>query len=249
MDDLEHIRVIGERMATQAALRTGSSDLDPGACIDCGAPIDGYEWGRCPDCEAAVLHAELATLRYRDRLDAYGGWDELGSRLERVSFATFSEAEHNHEARAVADTWLSADPMPNLIITGPIACGKSYLAACVHRALHDREIFALWLNALSIKGIGDSPERLRQIAGSVPVLVLDDLGKVHPGKQVSWVEECYYAVVDARYREERPTVVTTEWRSDALAERVGSSVVTRLEHGAIVAGIRRPATPYRRPQS
>ena len=41
-------------------------------------------------------------------------------------------------------------------------------------------------------------------AGSAPFLVLDDLGKVHPGKDVSWVEETFYAIIDARYRNALP---------------------------------------------
>ena len=54
-----------------------------------------------------------------------------------------------------------------------------------------------------------------------PVLFLDDLGKGHPGRDVSWMEEQLYSLIDARYREELPTVVTTEWKAAALVRRVG----------------------------
>lgn len=55
-----------------------------------------------------------------------------------------------------------------------------------------------------------------------------------------------YTVFDARYRENLPTVITTEWKSDALADRVGLSVVSRLEDGALVAGLK--ADRWRKPR-
>jgi hypothetical protein len=98
----------------------------------------------------------------------------------------------------------------------------------------------------------DSAEKANikaEYAESAAFLVLDDLGKVHPGKDVSYTEEQFYAIVEARYRNELPTIVTTEWKSKALAERVGESVVSRLEDGAAVAGIKKPPEPYRKPKA
>jgi len=67
------------------------------------------------------------------------------------------------------------------------------------------------------------------------------------GKDVSWVEETFYSIVEPRYRDGLPTIVTTEWRCAALAERVGASVVSRLEDGAWVASLDEPKLAYRRP--
>ena len=191
---------------------------------------------------------DQAMTRYRD--------GHLGSRLAGASFAAFLEGPHNAAALEMAQRWLEQDPRPNLLIVGPVGSGKSYLGACIHNALLAAQQPVYWLNAGSLvtrirRGFTD-PEaasranRWLENAETATVLVLDDLGKVHPGKDVSWVEETFYGIAEARYRDELPTVVTTEWKSGALAERVGVSVVSRLAHGAWALGIDRPPTPYRR---
>jgi DNA replication protein DnaC len=186
----------------------------------------------------------------------YHGSDR-GSRLVAVCFDQFEEGPHNAQALKTAKAWLKETPRPNLIIVGPIGSGKSYLAACLYRALVDEYEQTYWVNAgtlmaqirrgFSSKDAAHEAGSRTERAGTAPFLVLDDLGKVHPGRDVSWVEETFYAIIEARYRNELPTIVTTEWKSDALAERVGASVVSRLEAGAWVLGLRKPATSYRRP--
>jgi len=182
---------------------------------------------------------------------------DRGSRLAAASFDQFQERPHNSQALKTARAWLEETPRQNLIIVGPIGSGKSYMAACLYRALIDEYEQTYWVNAgtlmaqirrgFSSKDAAHEAGSRAERAGTAPFLVLDDLGKVHPGRDVSWVEETFYAIIEARYRNELPTIVTTEWKSDALAERVGASVVSRLEAGAWVLGLRKPATSYRRP--
>lgn len=192
---------------------------------------------------------ELVMMRYRR--------GDLGTRLADATFATFVEGEHNRRALATAKAWVTEADPPNLLIVGPVGSGKSFLAACIHNALLTSMRPAYWINAGSLMAqirrgfsdrgaAADANEKIVS-AGRAPVLVLDDLGKVHPGKDVSWVEETFYSIVEERYRNERATIVTTEWRSASLAERVGLSVVSRLEDGAWVAGIKKPETAYRKP--
>lgn len=212
----------------------------------------------CPACREAerleqeatqaLRRFEQAMARYRD--------GHLGSRLAGASFAAFLEGPHNAAALKAAQRWLSADPRPNLLLVGPVQSGKSYLAACIHNALLLGQQPAYWLNAESLvarirRGFTDreatvTANRWLDNAETAPVLFLDDLGKVHPGRDVSWVEETFYGIIEARYRDELPTVITTEWKAAVLAERVGESVVSRLKHGAWAVGLDLPPKPYRR---
>ena len=260
-----------EHIADGARTESGS-ELVSAECTECGRVFE-YErhWlliagqervcsrSICDGCAARAEERREQEERYRrwDMQQGHYGLGDLGTRLARASFADFEAGPHNAKALELATGWVEAEQRPNLLIVGPIGCGKSYLAACVHNALHARCVVAWWLNAGSLMALirrgfvsreaaDDAGSRIER-AGLAPILVLDDLGKVHPGKDVSWVEETFYAIIDARYRNELPTVVTTEWKSAALAERVGESVVSRLQDGACVAGIKKPATAYRRP--
>ena len=60
---------------------------------------------------------------------------------------------------------------------------------------------------------------------SVDLLHLDDLGAE---KRTDWVLEQLYAIVDARYEEQRSMVVTTNLDQPALEEQIGARTVSRL---------------------
>lgn len=265
MDELEQIA---------GGAQTASGEPISAICEACGetfaytpaylpwrdAPLRRPLCDPCAERAAQEAREERALEEKRGRYEMatlYVRGSERGSRLARASFADFSEGPHNTQALTLATTWLAEERKPNLIVVGPIKSGKSYLAACLYNALHAQWEPAYWLNAGTLmaqirRGFSDresaatAGQRMEN-AERAPVLVLDDLGKVHPGKDVSWVEETFYAIVEARYRDELPTIVTTEWKSEALAERVGPSVVSRLEDGAWVTGLRQPDGGYRRP--
>jgi DNA replication protein DnaC len=62
--------------------------------------------------------------------------------------------------------------------------------------------------------------------GEVDLLHVDDVG----AEQTSpWVLEQLYAIINARYEEERSIVITTNLERDALAGQIGERTVSRLE--------------------
>jgi len=192
----------------------------------------------------------------------------VGERLFEASLDIWQETKANAKSKAAAMRWLDT-LKSNCIIVGPIGSGKTYLMACICRALVEagwqahsmdwgkveRDLYWLsapdWINQVK-RGFRSDEDSYRadnmlSLAKSAGILFLDDLGKVHPGANgVSWLEDQFYSLVDARYRKSLPTVVTTEWNRDALSERVGTSVVSRLMDGAIIAGM--DAYEWRKPQ-
>ena len=216
----------------------------------------------CNDCleKAEVAHErELKAIQratLMQRLEAASHKDE---RLEVVSFSTFAEGPHNRTAKGLAEKWVVMQAPRNVIIHGPVGCGKTYLARCMRVALTEREIPSLWLSVgelveQSKRGWGDREAQqraavVRDLAKGAPVLFLDDLGKNKGNGDGGWMEELLYSIVDPRYRAKLPTVVTTEWTGDDLVTRSGKSVVSRLEHGAWILGVKAPKEPYRRPAS
>ncbi len=221
--------------------------------------------GECRECAEARIKRD-ADEHHHKKLRADMLQDaNLGRRLEQAK-ANYVVATHNRDAHEKVVAWLEA-PTGNLIIVGPIGSGKSYLAAWAFLTLLERmtdadvlkwpitaprwvsvpRLFAAIRQGYSCDDARRQSEALISDAQRAPVLFLDDCGKAH-SQNLSWVEETLYQIVDPRYSDELPTVVTTEYTGAALRDRVGESVVTRLEHGAVVAGIKRPSTPYRRPR-
>jgi DNA replication protein DnaC len=58
------------------------------------------------------------------------------------------------------------------------------------------------------------------------LLHIDDLGAEH---RTEWVLEQLYTIVNARYEDERSTLVTSNLGRDELAEQLGERIVSRLE--------------------
>ncbi|MBN1459027.1 MAG: ATP-binding protein [Armatimonadetes bacterium] len=215
----------------------------------------------CPDCEvlwgiqAEQEAAAEEAKRRRAQVDHYLGRSDLPDRLQMATFATFGRTRGNSQALEVSRRWMELKERPNLIIHGPIGSGKSYLAACVFHGLLERQVPALWLRAPMLlaqikrgfryEDAREQADELCRLAARAELLFLDDLGKTHPGRDVSWVEEQLYLIVDRRYGDMLPTVVTTEWEYELLAERVGESVASRLLEGALLVGLEAPTRPYR----
>jgi DNA replication protein DnaC len=61
------------------------------------------------------------------------------------------------------------------------------------------------------------------------LVVLDDLGRE---KVTDWATERLYVLVNERYNRRRPTLITTNYTPDQLAERGYDALVSRLVEGA-----------------
>ena len=130
--------------------------------------------------------------------------------------------------------WASAAPRgrSSVVMLGPAGSGKSRLAAAVCRRVLDRspDRVRWWteadlLDACRPGGSGEGGAR------TVEVLVLDDLGASAP---TEWGVAQLLAIVDARWRDELPTIATTNCASRVdLADRLGERTVSRLAGGAL----------------
>jgi DNA replication protein DnaC len=59
----------------------------------------------------------------------------------------------------------------------------------------------------------------------VPLLVLDDLGSE---RVTDWVREQIFLIINSRYEEMLPTVVTTNDTLEELEKHVGQRIISRL---------------------
>lgn len=120
-------------------------------------------------------------------------------------------------------------PQNSLIITGDVGTGKTHLAAAIANFLIKREvptIFATMADFLQRirEGFDDGSNVLKELQ-TVPFLVIDDLGKENESR---WVAEQVYQIINPRYENNLPTVITTQFTGKVLRAKLDSAVVSRL---------------------
>lgn len=176
--------------------------------------------------------------RYRDcAFDDQGG----GRPFDR-----FEKVERAHR---VAMRW--ADEFPDvgagLLFSGPPGVGKTHLAvAILRRILVERQItvpakFADFRSLLrEIKRSYDPDTRatenevLRPILDAEP-LVLDDLGGENP---TLWVFDTLFYILNYRYNEKKPTIITTNFTDRTAKDRgPGSASSGRSRRSGIGGGV------------
>jgi DNA replication protein DnaC len=136
--------------------------------------------------------------------------------------------------RYIGDLDGNVDAGRGLWFMGDVGTGKTTLAMLVSKAaLERRRSVAIYsvprlLSELR-KTFSDDAEvsylNLIDSLTSVDLLHLDDVGAE---KSSDWVLEQLYAIVNARYEEEKAIVVTTNLQPDALAAQITERTVSRL---------------------
>jgi DNA replication protein DnaC len=143
------------------------------------------------------------------------------------------------QVRAVRDWLRSLDAQleagRGLWLYGDVGTGKTTLAmlASKHALEAGRSVAIYSLPRLlaEIRTTFDDEAQETYVSlldrlAAVDLLHVDDLGAE---KTSPWVLEQLYALVNARYEEQRSMLVTTNLERDALAEQIGERTVSRLE--------------------
>jgi DNA replication protein DnaC len=195
-----------------------------------------------------------------DRPDQVRRWMRVAGIPDRYLDARFANWQDRPGTRKAFEASTAvADQPHNLILVGPWGTGKTRLAASIIAARIERWLEAYPDEVIRVDAEGlltrppfasrfrsvpqlldairrsyeydDEPDPLDELR-RVPLLILDDLGRE---KATDWVLERLYVLIDDRYGESRPTVVTTNYSLMDLARRDYGAMVSRLtEDGAVV---------------
>lgn len=217
--------------SARTTFRTGHSSFpETGACRHPSLSAGMLVHGPC-----GPMKAQIAEALRSDRLRSA----RLGARFHSRTFETYRPTNSSQRAameRCIA--WVEATAAGKgegrgLWLTGRFGTGKTHLAAgCVHGFIaRGREVlYQVWPEFLaSMKGEMDrpkgSPQDLLDELRSARILILDDVGAE---RNSEWAIEALWLVVNHRYEHLLPMLLTSNCATDALAERVGERIVSRL---------------------
>ncbi|WP_236652146.1 ATP-binding protein [Streptacidiphilus neutrinimicus] len=215
---------------------------------------------------AAGLMAKMATILRTRGMDlrtlpeladdrAYLPQDALDAAERRIPYL-FREAEATHPdvaawTRRVADAGrpgIQGRPgihhAPSILLIGPTGTGKTYQAYGAVRALLAMGVRLSWRETTSAelhammrpRQTGDG-EREFELLKRAPLLLLDDLGV---GGVTPFTEQVTYRLIDYRYREMLPTIMTSNLpvgprpMPGDLRDVLGDRVTSRLRQMSTV---------------
>jgi DNA replication protein DnaC len=214
-------------------------------------PVGHEKFGKLESC---ICRAKDVAASARSRLFAMSNLERLGnlsfenfnvSGNEKARFMTPQERESLHQAFEVCEEF----DMGWLLLEGGYGCGKTHLAAAIANRSVDRGIPTLFITVPdlldSLRFAFNDPEttfeqRLNEIR-TADLLVLDDFGTQNA---TAWSQEKIFQIMNYRYINKQPTVITTNLMLDAFEGRVRS----RLQDAELVRHLKISAPDYRRPE-
>lgn len=200
--------------------------------ISLDVSLDDPQFGKLFACACRVEEVHDAQEAQLQRMAAVGS-------LKYKTFENFIPEGHANEhaqrnsLRRAFDQCkaFSEEPRGWLLLLGTYGCGKTHLAAAIANAQLKQGkpvVFATVPDLLDHLRATFAPssavqydemfERIR----NAPLLILDDLGTESP---TSWAQEKLYQLINHRYTNQLPTVVTTNVELERIDPRLRSRLV------------------------
>lgn len=160
----------------------------------------------------------------------------LGDRFKSRTFDTFDVDEDNKRAYMTCNRYaekfleIMKEDRNSIVLFGGYGTGKTHLAASVANYLIDNlgtpVVFGTFSGLLDkIKNEFTGTGRTLNNMCNAPLLIIDDLGKE---KRSDWVDEVLFKVINSRYENKLPIIITTNLTQEQFIENYDSAVVSRV---------------------
>lgn len=162
-------------------------------------------------------------------------------------------------ARAFVERFMENRHTNGIYFIGGVGSGKTYLSAAIANTVICRWHIPKWeaervangnpVRSFSVrftsavdlfeklKGAyskGNSGEDITGEYKNVPLLVLDDLGAE---KTTDWTRERLFEIIDYRYNEELPIIITTNLKPDDMLSDLGERICDRIREMCVFAPV------------
>jgi DNA replication protein DnaC len=180
---------------------------------------------RCPRCARQRdrnLIAAFIPPRFRERIsvpDAVTEWAKLGSTAQGLYLAGPVGSGKTHAAWVAVSKWCAVAGVV------PAGAGRSEDDYYGGSRFGPTVVFARMVDLLDDFRPGNASVQRVRDCQNAKLLVIDDLGAERPSE---WTQERLYSVVDHRYANCLPLLVTGNVPPAKLAEQTGDRVASRL---------------------
>ena len=153
----------------------------------------------------------------RNRVNKFKDISVVDSRFLKSTFKTADmSSKHMQLGKRYAENFLKKDKQIGLLFYGGVGTGKTFSTACIANYLMEKGKtvlvmnLGLYLNKLTT-GWGEAEKAILEQAERCDLLVIDDFGaeKGLDENQTGWRGEKIYNLIDARYRSEKPLIIST----------------------------------------
>lgn len=190
----------------------------------------------------------------RTRIRRYLGDSGIKKRFINRTFEKYQVTPENKEAFLTAKQYAEgfktySETGDGIFFVGSYGTGKTHLAVAISLYLINKGIPVICKTLIDLLGEikktfdDDADIKEHQILNlykNVDLLVIDDLGKELP---TEWMLTTFYSILDERYENCKPVIVTTNYNDDELVRRLSQrsireggdsktaeSIVSRLYH-------------------
>lgn len=255
--------VLEETASTITSSLTCSNPSSHDTCPFCGKPQRKYAEGvyRPCDCDQMMKNSdlirqirdiELQLDSVNERITAYEEiavkrWENsnVGKRFKRCSFDTFNAEGHEKQfnlCRQYAERFENNDEGYGVMLYGTVGTGKTHLAASIGNYIvyeHGYDVYFMPFTELlnTLKNNMNDKDFIKGFMKrlyNTDLLIMDDLGKE---KYTDWAAEQLFSLLDNRYRDCKPIIVTTNYTPQQLSQRVDEAIMSRLIGTCTVIGM------------
>lgn len=189
--------------------------------------IESYSsFGSVPWRYKKCAHRLTAESEKQQAVAMSGKWRER-------TLDTFKITPENKFAFTEADSYAKRiNPFVNdgLLFWGPVGTGKTHLAAGILKVAYNRGLDGVLISVPDLlneirDGYNSGDTSKEEKFKSKFLVILDDLGAEN---LTDWVREKLFTLINSRYENQKPLIITTNCTPAELTERIGERTTDRL---------------------
>lgn len=221
-------------------------------CLECSEVFESlYENERVcskPDCQKRHEEKRLSHRNFISEGLHKGDYGDMTlesfewDRLMGIRWDFNKKEETVDKFRMFIDDYIKSPPTIGLTLMGKWGTGKTHLSISIVKEFIKR--YHLYTKVRSFSDLlqelresydgGGIIKTLKTYTG-IPLLLIDEIGME---KKSDWVSEKLFQIIDGRIKNKLPTIITSNFSLEEIADTYGGAVRSRLLQGSAVIQIR-----------